>query len=67
MFTKKDDDMRLPFPFNLIPYFVMAVFVAVLCVFGFVVYTLLTTDMTPESIGKFGGEIVRGFNEAAGK
>lgn len=60
----KAEEPRLPFPFNLIPYFIAAVAVVVLGIYAVAIYWAATTDISPEEIGSFFGRVVQGFEQS---
>lgn len=63
------DDLRLPFPFNLlfviVPIVIGIVWLLVIAGLGWIAWAAFNGGFSPEAIGAFFGKIVFGFNGAS--
>lgn len=55
--------LKEPLLFRIIPVFTVVAFCIVFAWVGFIAYAAIRVTSDPASIGKFVGEIARGFNE----
>lgn len=66
---KRLTEPRLPFPFNIlmfvVPLLSLTAILAATCFVVWLAYTVISGDLDASDIGRFFGEVVSGFNEAA--